>query len=60
MTHLVMIPFVAVVADDAASAELVGEYTKVRMDHMVIDHNAEERSSRNRRTEPYLLILQQN
>jgi hypothetical protein len=60
MFHLAKMPSVAAVADDAASAELVGEYTKVRMNHMVIDHNVEERSSRNRRTEPYLLILQRN
>jgi len=53
-----MRPSVAAVADDAASAELAGEYTKVRMNHMVIEHNVEERSLRNRRIEPYLSILQ--
>ena len=58
MFHLAMKPSVAVVADDAVSAELVGEYTRVRMNHMVIDHNVEERSLRNRRIEPYLSILQ--
>jgi hypothetical protein len=53
-------PYAAAVADDAASAELVGGYTRVRMNHMVIEHNVEEKSSRNRRTEPYLLIPQRN
>jgi len=58
MYRLAMRPSVAAVADDAASAELAGEYTKVRMNHMVIEHNVEERSLRNRRIEPYLSILQ--
>jgi hypothetical protein len=60
MFHLAKMSYAAAAADDAASAELVGEYTRVRMNHMVIDHNVEERSSRSRRTEPYLLILQRN
>lgn len=55
-----MKPFVAAVADDAAFAELVEEYTSVRMNHMVIENNVEESSLKSRRTEPYLSILQQS
>lgn len=58
--HSAMKPFVAAVADDAAFAELVEEYTSVRMNHMVIENNVEESSLKSRRTEPYLSILQQS
>jgi hypothetical protein len=57
--HLAKTPSAAVVAvaDDAASAELVAGYMKVRMIHRVIEGNVEARSWYYRRTEPYLLIL---
>ena len=58
--HSAMKPSVAVVADDAASAELVEVYTSVRMSRMEIENNVVERSSKSKRTAPYLSILQQS